>query len=194
MLEKLNSRKSAPLQHKLNSFLTIFFSIYILPCNFKLIFLISAWNHLISSEITFFDVKKLQISHAVSIHCVTHTSSPIYINILTIYQNNLGMLIAYNNNTNVPNTSKQPRTNNKPTADEGATPDKPQAKKRFQNIRNGLTKSNRKLLKPDLASLSAAEPQAESTTHKTNHLQLIVSKCRCEFYMIDFEDKIGDDE
>ena len=104
------------------------------------------------------------------------------------------MLIAYNNNTNLPNTSKQPRTNNKPTADEGATPDKPQAKKRFQNIRNGLTKSNRKLLKPDLASLSAAEPQAESTTHKTNHLQLIVSKCRCEFYMIDFEDKIGDDE
>ena len=70
-------------------------------------------------------------------------------------------------------------------------------KKRFQNIRNGLTKSNRKLPKPDTNFINSGNNNScdvQDTSSKSTHLQLIVSKCRCEFYMIDFEDKIGDDE
>lgn len=115
------------------------------------------------------------------------------------------MLITYNNNSNIGidrSTTLKPLANRTNQAE--ATTEKPQTKKRFQNIRNGLTKSNRKLAKSDLTAstpLSLAteqQQQAEMATQqaaqRTSQLQLIVSKCRCEFYMIDFEDKIGDDD
>ena len=56
------------------------------------------------------------------------------------------------------------------------------AKKRFINNKN-----NRK---------ESTQPESQLNARQTRprHLQLIVSKCRCEFYMIDFEDKIGDEE
>lgn len=69
-------------------------------------------------------------------------------------------------------------------------------KKRFQNLRNNLTKNNRKNPKQTSINNNTASGHSESeqTLKKASHLQLIVSKCRCEFYMIDFEDKIGDED
>ena len=69
-------------------------------------------------------------------------------------------------------------------------------KKRFQNLRNNLTKNNRKLLKQQSGYLNSGSINSENepTIKKASHLQLIVSKCRCEFYMIDFEDKIGEED
>ncbi len=103
------------------------------------------------------------------------------------------MLITYNQSCD---RGSQPKFEKlaQPAADfpEQQPPPAKQAKQRFKNIRNGLTKSNRKLTKPDLSNL-ASDP-ATTDQQRPNHLQLIVSKCRCEFYMIDFEDKIGDDE
>lgn len=109
------------------------------------------------------------------------------------------MLITYNNNNNS-NIGIDRSTTLKPLTTKVETNEKPQTKKRFQNIRNGLTKSNRKLTKSDLTAASSVatdqqqQPETATQQQRPNQLQLIVSKCRCEFYMIDFEDKIGDDE
>lgn len=107
-------------------------------------------------------------------------------------ENNLGMLIAFNNKFSdrgsVTRSSGQSKI--ELPVEEKKAPQQ-QTKKRFQNIRNGLIKSNRnKMTKPEVVVTESDHPEPS----KTSHLQLIVSKCRCEFYMIDFEDKIGDEE
>ena len=56
------------------------------------------------------------------------------------------------------------------------------AKKRFINNKNTRKESTQ------------PESQLNARQTRPRHLQLIVSKCRCEFYMIDFEDKIGDED
>ncbi len=106
------------------------------------------------------------------------------------------MLITYNQNLDrgsVPKFEKPVQSTNETPVQQPLTK---QPKQRFKNIRNGLTRSNRKLRKPDI-STNATNPlntQNSFDQLRPKHLQLIVSKCRCEFYMIDFEDKIGDDE
>lgn len=133
--------------------------------------------------------------NAMNEHDVISSSSSTNLNKINKNQNNLGMLIPFNiNNMDRQSNMKIERLLTVPKTPklEPTDLEKPQQKKRFQNIRNGLTKSNRKLTKPDLLTMPSSE--SEPMPQKTSHLQLIVSKCRCEFYMIDFEDKIGDDD
>ena len=111
-------------------------------------------------------------------------------------KNNLGMLITYNSNE---------KSNQKQKSSDEIIPDsgvkekqqqlqpQQQQQKRF-NIRNGLIlgRSNRK--KNDQESKCSKEDQSiDFKQNKNKHLQLIVSKCRCEFYIIDFDDKIPDE-
>ena len=72
----------------------------------------------------------------------------------------------------------------------------PTSKQKRGNLTSGLTLARR--LRPNknkLAPQQQSEPeQNESTTdsfyYNQRNLQLIASKCRCEFYMIDFDDKL----
>jgi len=96
-------------------------------------------------------------------------------------KNNLGMLIAYNTTNPTPNTENNVQTLNKQKAEEGVVKEK--------RTRFGFGKSNRKLTKPDLTN-DLNRQDSKNTNTNNRYLQLIVSNCRCEFYMIDFDDKI----
>jgi hypothetical protein len=96
-------------------------------------------------------------------------------------KNNLGMLISYNINSNTDNIQQDTNNINRQKVDDTIKEKKP---------RFGFGKSNRKLTKPDLSTDLLQPSTAPTIITNSRNLQLIVSKCRCEFFMIDFDDKI----
>ena len=101
--------------------------------------------------------------------------------------NSLGMLISYHTEPSL--KSDLPLEDN--TSSQAAQP-----VKHKKSLRSGLPKKLRKN-KPQSqdqiqinTNTNQPSENAEANYYNQRNLQLIVSKCKCEFYMIDFDDKI----